>query len=41
MKHYEEPIVRILVLSLDDVVRVSGVNGDDNEGAWDGGWDRP
>ncbi len=43
MKNYEEPIVEILVLSVDDVVRVSGINsnGVDNDGAWDSGWDRP
>lgn len=40
MKNYEEPIVKILVLSLDDVVRVSGVNGSDNDGGWDDNWDR-
>jgi hypothetical protein len=40
MRNYEEPIVQILVLSIDDVIRVSGVNGSDNDGAWDSGWDR-
>ena len=40
MKYYEEPDVKIIVLSLDDVVRVSGVNGTDNDGRWDDGWDR-
>lgn len=42
MKNYEEPILKILVFSLDDVIRVSGVNenGSDNDGGWDNGWDR-
>ena len=41
MKNYEEPIVKILVFPLDDVVRMSGVNGFDNDGGWDDGWNRP
>lgn len=40
MKNYEEPIVEILVLSSKDIVRVSGVNGSDNDGSWDNNWDR-
>ena len=40
MKIYEEPIVKFLVFSLDDVVRTSGVNGSDNDGGWNDDWDR-
>lgn len=40
MKHYEEPIVKILVFGVEDVIRTSGPNGSDNDGGWDDDWNR-
>ena len=40
MKNYEEVVVTVILFPTEDVIRTSGVNGSDNDGGWDEGWDR-
>ena len=42
MKNYDEVVVTVILFPVDDAIRTSRVNenGEDNDGAWDGNWDR-